>query len=153
MGRLVSKTAIVTGATSGMGRAIACLFAREGAAIVCGGRNAERGEAVVAEMPEKASAMPAGMRVPFASRVSRRSMTTRLGLSSVKKVFFVGAEVSSVTRTPPSPLAMLTLFSVVPGAAKLIAGSTATAAATRAFRSIPLVKTFLIMDFATEAAA
>jgi len=50
VGRLASKTAIVTGATSGMGRAIACLFAREGAAVVCGGRNAERGGEVVAEI-------------------------------------------------------------------------------------------------------
>lgn len=50
MSRLEGKTAIVTGATSGMGRAIACLFAREGASIVCGGRDAERGKGVVAEI-------------------------------------------------------------------------------------------------------
>ena len=50
MGRLEGKTAIVTGATSGMGRAIAVLFAREGASIVCGGRDAERGAAVVGEI-------------------------------------------------------------------------------------------------------
>jgi len=48
--RLAGKIAVVTGATSGMGRAIACLFAREGAAIVCGGRNPERGASVVAEI-------------------------------------------------------------------------------------------------------
>jgi len=33
-----------------MGRAIACLFAREGASVVCGGRDPERGAAVVAEI-------------------------------------------------------------------------------------------------------
>jgi NAD(P)-dependent dehydrogenase (short-subunit alcohol dehydrogenase family) len=50
VGRLAGKTAVVTGATSGMGRATARLFAQEGAAIVCGGRDAGRGASIVAEI-------------------------------------------------------------------------------------------------------
>jgi NAD(P)-dependent dehydrogenase (short-subunit alcohol dehydrogenase family) len=50
MGRLDGKAAIVTGATSGMGRAIALLFGREGASVLASGRDSERGRAVVAEI-------------------------------------------------------------------------------------------------------
>jgi NAD(P)-dependent dehydrogenase (short-subunit alcohol dehydrogenase family) len=42
MGKLQGKAAIVTGATSGMGRATAILFAREGASVLASGRDAER---------------------------------------------------------------------------------------------------------------
>ncbi len=47
MGQLDNKVAIVTGSTSGMGREIAYLYAREGAKVVITGRNEKRaGEAV-----------------------------------------------------------------------------------------------------------
>lgn len=47
MKKLEHKVAIVTGATIGMGRAIAERFAKEGAAVVCGGRDVARGNALV----------------------------------------------------------------------------------------------------------
>ena len=50
MNRLAGKTAIVMGATSGMGRAIAKLFASEGAEVVCTGRRAEKGQSLEKEI-------------------------------------------------------------------------------------------------------
>ena len=45
--RLENKVAIITGATSGMGRATAILFAKEGAKVVITGRNEARAKEVV----------------------------------------------------------------------------------------------------------
>src|SRR3984893_11898793 len=45
--RLEGKTALVTGSTSNIGRAIAVAFAAEGAHVVVSGRSAERGADVV----------------------------------------------------------------------------------------------------------
>ena len=46
------QVAIISGATSGMGKGIALLFAQEGAQVVVNGRNPDRGNAVVREIEE-----------------------------------------------------------------------------------------------------
>ena len=46
MNRLDGKTAVITGATSGMGEASARRFAEAGAKVVIGGRNRERGRKI-----------------------------------------------------------------------------------------------------------
>ena len=47
MGKLDGKTALITGATSGMGEAFSKLFAQEGAEVIIVGRSEEKGKVVV----------------------------------------------------------------------------------------------------------
>ena len=52
MGRVDGKVVIVTGGATGIGRGISDVLAREGASVVIGNRNAERGEAAAREIRE-----------------------------------------------------------------------------------------------------
>jgi NAD(P)-dependent dehydrogenase (short-subunit alcohol dehydrogenase family) len=50
MGKLDGKVAVITGAASGMGRATALRFAREGAAVVVADLNSQAGEETISEI-------------------------------------------------------------------------------------------------------
>ncbi len=52
-GKLEAKVVILTGGTSGIGRAAVRLFCREGAKVVIGARNEEAGASVVQEVQEE----------------------------------------------------------------------------------------------------
>jgi NAD(P)-dependent dehydrogenase (short-subunit alcohol dehydrogenase family) len=81
--RLQDKTALVTGSTSNIGRAIAIAFAAEGAHVVVSGRDAERGAEVVERihaMGGRADFVPADLNgSPAASRALASEATRALG--------------------------------------------------------------------------
>ena len=63
MRRLEGKIAVITGATSGLGRATAVRFVAEGATVVLVGRRAELGQSIAAELGASASFVQADVSV------------------------------------------------------------------------------------------
>ncbi len=68
---LQGKVGIVTGAASGMGREAACLFAREGARVVCADRDVGGAEKAAASAAD-AGAEAVGLEVDVAAQASTR---------------------------------------------------------------------------------
>lgn len=64
MFNLSGKTAIVTGASGGIGSAIACALARQGATVVLSGTRLEALDAIAAAIGERARVVPADLAKP-----------------------------------------------------------------------------------------
>lgn len=73
--KLKDKVYIITGATSGMGKAIAVTFSKEGAKLILSGRNVERGNALAQELKDA---------VFIAGDVSEPSYNEKLVHSAIK---------------------------------------------------------------------
>lgn len=89
--RLEGKVALITGGTSGIGRATAVMFAMEGAAVAFTGRNAERGGEVAREIEAgggRALFIPADVRL---AEDCRRSVNETLDAFNRLDVLFNNA--------------------------------------------------------------
>lgn len=69
MGQLENRVIILTGATSGMGRAMAVTFAEEGANLVLNGRSELKGKTLMAEFNNNAVFIPGDVGIPEVNEV------------------------------------------------------------------------------------
>ena len=76
---LEGKSALVTGATSGIGEATARAFAGEGAQVILTGRNQERGAALKSELGESAEFIQAELGTADSANRLIEEATSRLG--------------------------------------------------------------------------
>src|SRR5215470_213467 len=83
MTRLAEEVALVTGSTSGIGRAIAIRFAREGASVIVTGRDRARGEQVVRDCAGRACFVAGDLADPATADALVDAATSRFGALTV----------------------------------------------------------------------
>lgn len=93
--RLQGKTALVTGATSGIGQAIAEAFAREGAQVVVHGRDEQRGKAVV-----EAIRTAGGSAILVVADVASKTEVDRLAREATQALGHIDILVNNAASSP-----------------------------------------------------
>jgi NAD(P)-dependent dehydrogenase (short-subunit alcohol dehydrogenase family) len=102
MNRLRNKTAVITGATSGIGEASARLFAEEGANVVFAGRRADKGKALEAEISALIREFNTGGEVLFVQAdVSKEEDVKALFQAAADKFGGIDILVNNAGVTPP----------------------------------------------------
>ncbi len=97
MGRLSGKVALISGASQGMGEATARLFAAEGASVVLGDVLVDKGEAVAADIGEKALFIKLDVRSEEDWQAAVAAATGRFGkldilINNAAVLHFAGAD-------------------------------------------------------------
>ena len=83
MGRLEGEVALVTGSTTGIGKAIAQRFAHEGASVIVTGRDRERGDRVVRDCEGRAIFVSADLTDPTSADVLVNAAIEQFGRLTV----------------------------------------------------------------------
>ena len=109
LGRLVGETAIVTGATSGLGKVIATLFAAEGASVALVGRDPERGSAAAQTARSAGAANTSGGNVGFfpadlSSDASCQDLVARVATTLGPPTVLVNNAVDNVAMASDGPV-------------------------------------------------
>lgn len=108
--QLKGKTALVTGASTGIGRATAIVLAREGAAVVCHGRNVERTEETVRLI--EAEGGKAWAAIGDLATEPRAAAVAEAALAQVSQIDILVNNIGGTESTGPTPV--LEWFEVKP---------------------------------------